>query len=169
VTKIAFTPLRKIQEWETNTYLGGNSDTIAVGDAVIPGATTHAGAVIHAYGTTGIVTGVATAILAAPGNSKPLEVTSYAFASNNETVAQILVRVVPTFLPIIYNADGSANFGTTTSSKLQGTFNLSNGTAGVLDETSYGVFSTQKQFASFGVNPLNVKQVIGKWSSTLTQ
>lgn len=161
---MAFVPSRKVDDSDVKAFVIANSQTIAVGDAVIPAATTHAGAVTGAANTTGIILGVVRAILNPLG--KPLEVNSYAVASNNETVGGILAEITPCYIDLEYLADLSQVSGTTTSSNLMGQFNLSTSVNGQLDETSYGVFSTQKQFFSFGANPQNASQVYGKFSTT---
>lgn len=163
---MAFNPLRRIYESDVKVYTIGNSEAITVGDAVIPGATTHAGAVIGAKNTTGIVIGVVKAIFT-PG-SKPLEKNSVTVASDNETVGLIAAEIIWTHLDMEWEADLSQASGTTANSNLIGQFNLSASSNAQLDETSYGVFSTQKQFASFGVSPVSTSKVRGKWSSTKT-
>lgn len=166
---MAFTPLKKYDETDVRAYGIANSQTLAVGDAVIPAATTSAGFVTGAQNTTGIVLGIVRAIL--NPNGKPLEVTSYAVASNNQTVAGIMAEIIPCYLDVEWLADMSQATATTTSSGLMQQFNLSTSSNALLDETSTGVFSTQKQFFSFGSSTINpnvtsTSQVTGKWSTT---
>lgn len=163
---MSFVPLKRIQETDFRAYVIANSEAIiTVGDAVIPGATTSAGFVIGAKNTTGPIMGVVKAIVA---NGKPLEVNAVTVSSSNQTVAQTAVEIIWAHLDIEWLADLSAASGTTTNSGLIQQFNLSATLNGTLDESSTGVFSTQKQFASFGVSPISTSKVTGKFSSTKT-
>lgn len=138
----------------------GNSETITKFDAIIPGSTTHAAAVIGAKSTTGLILGVVTGIYQ---NGKVLEKNSVTVASNNETVGLISVSYIPAYLPMEYLADLTAAAGTTNYSNLMQMFNLGSSNA-TLDETSAGVFSTQLQFFSYGTLTTNGTQVTGVWA-----
>lgn len=141
----------------------GNSQTLAVGDAVII-ETGNPAAVIGAANTTGIILGTVRAILAGQSQGNfPLQVNSYTAASNNETVAKVSVKILPSMLTTTYVADLDAAAGTTTGSQYLGYFSLSTTLNGTLHEASYSA-GTPKQFLSYGVNPGNQSQVIGTWS-----
>lgn len=171
---MAFKALKKADVLDYKTAPIGNSSVMSIGDVIMPGATTHAGAVVQALnGTsqyTGIVTGVVTAIVV---NGKPLEKNQVTVASDNETNALISVEYIPAYIDIEYLADMSQGLTTTTSSNLMGMFYLAHGTygtssstynagttgtttpltldqSGQLDETSYAAFTTQLQFYSYG-------------------
>ncbi len=158
---MAFIPYKLVDEQDVKRSVYANSQLATIGVVVIPAATTHAAAVTPAA-TSGIVLGVVRAIIA---NGKPLEAQSNTVASNNETVAQTLVEWIPAYIPIEYTADMSAAGGTTTSSDLMQAFNLASG-ALTIDESSTGVFSTQKQFFSFGTIVTGGKQLRGKFATT---
>lgn len=166
---MAFIPRKKVDELDYKTAIIANSQTLKVGDVFYFGESSNYAAAYPAANTTGIVAGVVVSILAAPGVSKPLEVTSYAAASNNETVAQVAVEYIPAYIPIEYLADLSGVAGTTSNSDKPGYFNLSSTLSGTLDETSWGAPTTQKQFFSYGVTSFNTSQVVGKFATTKVQ
>ncbi len=163
---MAFKPLRLVSFEDMKTAVIANSQTIAIGDVVIPAATTHAAAVTGAANsTTTPLLGVVISIMGA--NGQVLEKSSVTVASNNETVGLISVQFIPSFIPMEYVADTTAATGTTTSSNLMGCFTIDTSVNGKLLESSYVVFSTVKQFFSYGANPLNSSQVIGHFTTNL--
>lgn len=140
-----------------------NSTTLSVGDAVIIN-TSAPSTVIGAKNTTGIILGTVVAIKngVGPGNVF-LQETTVTTASNNTTVAQISVDILPLPSVSTYVADLDAATGTTTNSQYMGYFNLTAGNNGQLSEASYSA-SAEKQFLSYGVNPGNTSQVIGTFT-----
>lgn len=161
---MAFVPLKPENITETKVAVIANSQTLSVGDVIIPDGT-NAAAVKTAANTTGIVLGVVKSIVQPGGIVGKNSVT---VASDNETKDQISVQYIPAYIDVEYEADLSQAAGTTSGSNKMGQFNLSTGDGGVLDETSYGVFSTQKQFFSYGVSPESTTKVRGKFSTTKT-
>lgn len=161
---MAFTPLKKVEEQDLKVRVIANSQTVKVGDSLIVDGT-NKNAVLGAANTTGIIVGVCVAIKQLNGNSIT-EKTSITVGSSNETTTQYAAQFIPAYIPIEYSADLSAASGTTTGSDKMGQFNLSTSDSAVLDETSVGVFSTQKQFFSYGVTPYSTSVVTGKWSTT---
>lgn len=157
-------PLRRPTDMELKKATIGNSITVAIGDAVQPGATTHAAMVVQA--TTGLVLGV---VIGIEQNGKISELSSVLTASDNETTNKYVAVYIPTWIPMEYEADLSAAAGTTTGSGLMGSFNLVSATSGGnLDETSYLVFSgTAQQFFSYGVTPYSTTKVRGHFLKTL--
>lgn len=142
--------------------LVGNSTLINVGDAIIIN-TSAPQSVIGAKNTTSYVLGTVRAIVAGPnGGNLPLQTDNYTTASNNLTVAQVQVKVLPSNLTATYTADLDAVTGTTTNSQYFGSFNLSATLNGTLSEASY-LDTVAQQFISYGVNPGNSSQVIGIW------
>jgi hypothetical protein len=140
-----------------------NSETIAIGDAVIINTSAP-----HfnkgAKNTTGIVLGTVISILnGGPAGSVYLQETKVTVASDNQTNAQTSVDILASSNLITYVADLSAVAGTTTNSQYFGYFNLSATLNGTLDESSYSA-SSEKQFLSIGVNPGNSSQVLGCWT-----
>jgi len=159
---MAFIPNKKVEEQDLKEYVITNSSTVAIGDALIVDGTNKL-SVKGAANTTGIIIGVCVALRS---SNAVLEKNSVTVASDNETVAQIKAVFIPAYLPIEYTADLSAAAGTTTGSDKMGQFNLSTSLSGTLDETSVGVFSTQKQFFSFGPTSYSTTKVTGKFSTT---
>lgn len=162
---MSFRPLKAVPEVDWKMAPIANSQTLAVGDAIIPAGTTHAAAVTGAAGSSGSVLGVIIGIIG--NNGKILEVNSYAAAADNETNAKIQAVYIPSYIPLEYEADLSAAAGTTTNSNLMQMFNMSGSVNGKLDETSTGVFSTAKQFFSYGVTSYSTTKVIGHWVKTV--
>lgn len=163
---MAFKPLRPVGFNDLKSAIIANSQTIAIGDAIVNAATTHAAFVTEATTITGVC-GVVTSIVGL--NGKVLEKTSVTVASNNETVGMIGVQYIPTYIPMEYMADINAVAGTTIGSNLPGMFSIDIATAGFLNESTYTVYTTVKQFYSYGKNPLNSSQVIGHWTSAVGQ
>jgi hypothetical protein len=151
-----------------DTYLRkatiGNSITMAIGDVIQPGATTHAGAVVQ--GTSGLLLGV---VLGIEQNGKISELGTVTTSSTNETTNTYVAVYIPTWVVIEYEADLSNVSGTTANSNLPGFFNFVSGTSGGnLDETSYVAFSgTVGQFFSYGVTSYNTSRVKGHFYKTL--
>lgn len=161
---MAFRPIKKTDELDYKSAVLGNSATLAVGDAVIPGATTHAPFLVKAQNATdtsqytGIVLGVITGIF---NNGKPSEKKSVTTASDNETTGLYSAEYIPTYIPIEYVADMSADLGTTTGSgtylamfylgyNATGHHNTAFPDQAQLDESSVAVFTTQLHFFSYG-------------------
>lgn len=141
-----------------------NSEALSVGDSVII-STARPQSVVGAKNTTGKILGTVRGIVSGPaGGNLPLQTNTYTAASNNVTVAQVSVKILPTNLTTTYVADLSAVAGTTTGSQYFGSFNLSATLNGTLNEASY-VATGALQFLSYGVNPGNNLQVIGIWAS----
>lgn len=190
---MAFRPFKKIDDLDYKSAIAGNSALIAVGDVIMPGATTHAPFIVPAInGTsqyTGIVLGVVSTIY---GNGKPLEKNSITTNSDNETNSgtsggQVTVQYIPAYIDLEYIVDASADLGTTTGSdtyigmfylgyNTAGHFNASFDVNGQIDETSIAAFTTQLQVFSFGaykegaVNSSTGKytQIKGKFCPTKT-
>ncbi len=166
---MAFVPLKEVPVTDFKSAVIANSETVAVGDALIPAATGHTKFVLGAASTTGRILGVCMAILGL--NGKVTELQSIAAGASNETNKTYSVLYIPSHLPVEYLADLSAAVDTTTDSGGLVSFNL-NATNNTLDETSVALFSaTQKQFVSYG-NPdfpgiANTK-VVGHWAQSLT-
>lgn len=159
---MAFRPLKEVPDHDFKVATIANSQTIAVGDAVVPGGTTHAAAVTGAAGTTNGVLGIVVSIQGPAG--KVLEVTSTTVSSTNETVGGVQAVYIPTYVPMEYEADLSGAAGTTSNSNLIQMFNLSGSVNGQLDETSTGAYSTPKQFLSYGVTTYSTTKVIGHFT-----
>lgn len=140
-----------------------NSQTIAVGDAVIINASSPA-FITGAANTTGIILGTVLTINSGPSTGNTyLQKQSVTVASNNQTVAQISVDILASNNITTMVADLSAAAGTTTNSGFFGYFNLSASLNGTLNEASYSA-SAEKQFLSYGLVPGSTTQVYGVWT-----
>lgn len=133
-----------------------NSQFVAVGDVLIPAATSTF--VLGGKNTTADLLGVVMAIVGKAG--KVLELNSITASASNQTVEQVQVAYLPfSIKDIEYLADLDAVAGTTPGSDGLGTFIISVGDSGVLSEASYLSFATEQQFFSYGVDANNSKQV----------
>jgi hypothetical protein len=164
---MAFKPLRPVAFNDLKSAIIANSQTLSIGDAIINAATSAAGFVTSgASSATGIV-GVVVSIVGL--NGQVLEKSTVTVASNNQTVGMIGVQYIPTYIPMEYMADLSATTtGGTNYSTLPGMFSISSDD-GKLDETTWTVFTTVKNFYSYGVNPLNPIQVSGHFTPAVGQ
>jgi len=167
---MAFTPYKIFPLEDMKVAVISLSSTVKVGDALIPGATGHNKSLKSAVNTTGMIVGVAVAIVGAKGNV--LELNSVTTASTNESSPVYYVQYIPLGTPgLQFKATLSAAAGTTTDSDGIGSFNLSSTDGAILDETSIALFSaTEKQFFSFGLDDTDNtnKTVIGVFAKTLT-
>ena len=138
-----------------------NSATLAIGDAVIINSGAPQFVTSNGSNTTGIILGTVRAIKNGPaGGNSYLQKNTVTVGSDNQTVAQISVDILPSDALTTYVADLDAATGTTTNSQYFGYFNMLSGTAGKLHEASYSA-TVEGQFLSYGVNPGNSSQVIG--------
>lgn len=179
---MAFKPQKKYDELDLKAAIAGNSALIAIGDVIMPGATTHAPFIVPAInGTsqyTGIVLGVVMGII---GNGKPLEKSSITTNSDNETNAatsggQVTIEYIPSYIPMDYVIDASADLGTTTGSdtynamfylgyNTAGHFNAAFDVNGQIDETSVAAFTTQLHVFSYGAHKQGaVNATTGKYT-----
>jgi hypothetical protein len=161
---MAFKPLRRPTDAELKKATIGNSITMAIGDAVQPGATTSAGVVVQ--GTTGLLLGV---VIGIEQNGKISELNSVTTASDNQTTNKYVAVYIPSWVPMEYEVDIDAAAGTTTGSNLMGFFDIVSATSGGnLDESTYVVFSgTAGQFLSYGVQSYSTTKVRGHIYKTL--
>lgn len=154
---MAFYVRRRLSELNTRQFVIGNSQTITVGDAVIPTQTTSDSAVnvITSANTTVSILGVVVSIIQA---GHVAEITTVAAASNNLTIANPYLAEVELVQNISeVEATLDATSGTTTGSYLPGYFKVGTGTgagttppftsaanvgAGLLHEASYVVSGT---------------------------
>ena len=168
---MAFVPYKGVPDDAAEFQVAGiaNSQTLTVGDAIVPAATSHTKFVTGAASNSTTILGVVTAILNAQGGYTGLQ--SVAAGAANETTLVYQVQYIPTAIPgVLYKATLSAAAGTTTDSDGIGTFNMYS-TNDKLDETSIALLTaTKKQFLSLGLDPADTskKTVIGYWGKTLT-
>lgn len=155
-----FTHLREVSGQDFKKALIDNSQTIAEGEAIIPGVQGDTPVILTGSGTTGALLGVVQSIVGKDG--KVLELTSKAVAADNVTVAQIGVNYMPLFIPMEFGATLDADSETTDNSSAFGNFAL-DATGLLLTESSYVAFTTvvAKQFFSNGIVPGTTRDVTG--------
>lgn len=161
-----FRSLKQAENHDLKSAIIGNSQTVSVGDAIVPGATGHNAAIVGAASTSGYILGVIVGIVGL--NGKVLEIsTNYAAASNNETVGGISVKYIPSYLDFEFEADLQQAVGTTTNSGGLCWLNMYS-VNGQLDETSVALFSgTAGQFWSYGNPSYSTTKVQGHWWKNL--
>lgn len=141
-----------------------NSITVAVGDVVIINSSAPKFVTPNGTNVTLAVLGTVRAIKNGPSKGNTyLQVNSITTASDNQTVAQISVDILPSDAPTTYTADLDAAAGTTTNSQYFGYFAMVSGNAALLDESTYSA-TTPKQFLSYGLAKGSTTQVVGIWS-----
>lgn len=155
-----FTPLKEVAGQDLKYGLIDNSQTIANGEAIIPGVQGDTAVVLTGGGTTGALLGVVHSLVGKDG--KVLELNSKAVASDNVTVAQIQASFIPNFIPYEFGATLDADNETTDNSGAYGNFAVDS-TGLLLDEDTYTAFTTviAKQFFSFGLVPGTTRDVTG--------
>lgn len=163
-----FFPLRALPIGNFKVAVIGNSQTIAVGDAIIAGGTGHNKAVLTGASiTTTPILGVVVSIVGLNGNV--LELQSVTTGSANETTPVHYAQYIPTIENMEYAATLSAVAGTTTGSDGMGFFNMAS-VAGKLDETSIAfIQGTAGQFFSYGLDSTDNTNftVIGCWTKVV--
>lgn len=143
-----------------------NSQTLSVGEAIIPGVQGDTSVVLTAGGTTGAVLGVVIAIVGDRG--KVLEVNSYAAESDNVTDKLVRVAYIPTYIPMTYLSDLDAAAETTDNSGAFGNFAIDS-TGLLVDESTVAAFSVveDKQLFSFGLTGQSTTEVEVRFISTI--
>lgn len=161
---MAIVPKKKLEDmYKIENAILSNSLLYTVGDAVI--INTSAPQFVTRNGSgTGIILGTILAFKNGPASGNTyLQVESYTTPSNNQTVGQVSVDILPSSDQSVYMADLDANAGTTTNSQYFGYFNLLSGTAGQLHEASY-LANSELQFLSYGLAPGYLNKVLGVWT-----
>ena len=135
-----------------------NSETLAVGEAIIPGVQGDTSVVKTAGGTTGPVLGVVLSIVGDRG--KVLEVDSTTVESDNVTVGKVKVAYIPTYVPMTFFSDLDADAETTDNSGAFGNFSIDS-TGLLVDESTIAAFSVLEdmQVFSFGLTGKDDTQV----------
>lgn len=176
---MAFKLLKKADVLDYKNAVIANSVTLAVGDAVIPGATTQAPFLVPGQNATNTsqYTGIILGVISGINNTgKPSEKNSVTTASDNQTTGLYSAEYLPTYIPMQYVVDMSADLGTTTGSDTYmamfyvgynstGHHNTAYNDAGQLDESSVAVFTTQLHFFSYGqYKEGNINATTGKYT-----
>lgn len=162
----SFQALKEPTGREIKYGLMDNSETLAVGEVIIPAIQGDIGVVKTGGGTTGALLGVVRSIVGKDG--KVLELNSKTVENDNVTDKMIQVTFVPIFLINEYAGALDADAETTDNSQSYGTFAVTS-TGLLLTESSYTAFTTviAKQFFSYGVTPASVRNVTGVFTKMI--
>ena len=161
-----FTPSKSISAEDVRYGLIDNSQTLSVGEAIIPGVQTDTSVVLTAGGTVGAVLGVVLSIVGDRG--KVLEVNSYAAENDNVTDKQVKVAYVPVYIPLTFISDLDAAAETTDNSGAFGNFSIDS-TGLLVDESTVAAFSVVEnmQLFSFGLTGRSTTEVEVRFISTM--
>ena len=163
---MAFTPAKAISGEDVRYALIENSQTLSVGEAIIPGVSTDTSVVLTAGGTDGAVLGVVLSIVGDRG--KVLEVNTIVAENDNITDKKIKVAYLPVFIPMTWFGDLDADAETTDNSGAFGNFTIDS-TGLLVDESTVAAFSTVEnmQLFSFGLTGKDTTQVEVRFISTI--
>ena len=159
-----FKPLKEVVSSDLKKAVIINSASIAVGDAIVPGATAANSEFVDvATSTSALILGVVVGIEGK--NGAVLEKSSVTVASDNQTVGLIKAVYIPAYIDIEYEADLDNTIAVTTGSDGVGFMNLKD--KDELSEASYVVFSgTAGQFKVFGQGS-NSRKVVGRFNKVI--
>lgn len=152
--------LREFSGNDIKKGLMDNSQTLSIGEVIVPGVQGDTAVVLTGGGTTGALLGVVKAIEGKDG--KILELDSYAAESDNVTDKMVNVLYFPLFIPMEWVGTLNAAAETTDNSQAYGNFAVDS-TGLKLSESSYAAYTTviAKQFFSFGIIPGQTVDVTG--------
>lgn len=158
---MAFKASRGVSGREVRRGLIDNSETLSIGEVIIPGVQGDTAVVKTGGGTTGLLLGVVIGIngTGATGG-KVMEMASYAAESDNVTDKRVMVDYVPFMIPMTWFSDLDAAAETTDNSGAFGNFQLDS-TGLLVDESTVVAYSTVEdmQFFSFGLTGRNTTEV----------
>ena len=167
---MAFRPLKEHAWQSTRSCLIDNSQTLSVGEAIIPSIQTDASVVLTAGGTDGLVLGVVLGFKSKNGDS--LEYNTVIAENDNVTDKMIKAIYVPAHLPIDYESDLDAAAETTDNSGAFGKFTLDS-TGLLVDENtviapwaSTDVLENMQLF-SYGLTGKDTTQVECRFINTI--
>lgn len=147
---MAFKPLKAIAPADVKYALIDNSQTLSVGEVIVPGVQGDTSVVLTGGGTTAGLLGVVLGIVGDKG--KVLEKDTHAAAADNVTVAMVRVAYVPLMRHVEFVVDLDAAPETTDNSSAFGNFAVDS-TGLLLSESSVVAYTTvsAKQFFSYGL------------------
>lgn len=172
---MAFKPLRKVEGQDLKRIVlanavGSSTLTVAVGDPIYLGATTHNKFATNPT-TSSKILGVVTALIRAGTICERSSVTGVNAAgtaantgTDNETTSLWSVEYIPSYIPMEYEADIDAVVGTTTDDNGVGAyFTITSGTPGTVLNASALIsttaFTSATQLTSFGYAPYGTKKI----------
>lgn len=160
-----FTPSKPVSSEDVKYALIDNSQTLSVGEAIIPGVQGDTSVVLTAGGTLGAILGVVLAIVGDKG--KVLELNTYAAESDNVTDKLVRVAYIPSFIPGTFISDLDAAAETTDNSGAFGNFSIDS-TGLLVDESTVAAFSVVEdmQLFSYGLTGRSTTEVEVRFIST---
>jgi hypothetical protein len=160
-TLTRFEPLSEVSGKDLKYGLIDNSQTLSIGEVLVPAVQGDVAVVNTGGGTTGALLGVVRGVVG-KGLTPILEYNSYAAEADNVTDKMVQVSYVPMFLRNEWAGALDADAETTDNSQAYGNFAVDS-TGLLLDEDSYVAYTTviAKQFFSYGVIPASVRNVSG--------
>ncbi len=161
-----FRPL-KYDMTDVKVALIDNSQTLSIGECIIPSVQGDTSVVITGGGTTGDLLGVVLGFK--DQNGIALEYDTYAAEADNVTDKKVKVLYLPVWHPTEWEAFLDADAETTDNSSAFGNFAL-DATGLLLSESSYVAFGTKsnKQFFSYGTVPGSVRKITGRFIANIT-
>lgn len=155
---MAFKSLKAVAAEDVKYALINNSQTLSVGEVIIPAVQGDIACVSTGGGTTAGLLGVVLAVVGDRG--RVLERDTFAAASDNVTVAKVKVAYVPMYRDIEFSVDLDDVPETTDDSSAFGNFAVDS-TGLLLDESTYTAFGTvsSKQFFSYGLSGMGARNV----------
>lgn len=162
-----FQALKEPLGYEMKRSLINNSQTLSVGEVVIPAIATDTSCLSTGGGTVGHLLGVVTSIVGKDG--KVLEKDSHAAAADNVTVDMVQANYVPLVYPREFIGGLDADAETTDNSSAFGRFAVDS-TGLLVDESTIAAFGveTDKQLFSFGLIPGTTRDVTLIFTAVLT-
>lgn len=160
-----FTSSKPVSGEDVKYALIDNSQTISVGEAIIPGVQTDTSVVLTAGGTLGAILGVVLSIVGDKG--KVLELNSYAAEADNVTDKLVRVAYIPSYIPGTFISDLDAAAETTDNSGAFGNFSIDS-TGLLVDESTVQAFSVVEnmQMFSYGLTGRSTTEVEVRFIST---
>lgn len=161
-----FKASRPVSGEDVKKALIDNSQTLSVGEVIIPGVQGDTSVVLTGGGTVGALLGVVLGIEGKGG--KVLEKNTVAAASDNVTVDMIKVSYLPLYIPMEFTGDLDAAAETTDNSGAFGNFSVDS-TGLLVDESTVSAFSVieNMQLFSFGLTGKNTTEVSCRFISTM--
>jgi len=161
-----FKPLKENVWGDTRSALIDNSQTLSIGEVIIPGVQGDTSVVLTAGGTDGAVLGVVLGFKDVAGHS--IELNTVVAEADNLTDKKVKAIYVPSHLPIDYQTDLDAAAETTDNSGAFGNFTI-DATGLLADESTYAAFSTVEnmQLFSYGLTGKDTTQIECRLISTI--
>lgn len=163
---MSFVPLKSNAYSDARSALIDNSQTLSIGEVIIPGVQDDTSVVLTAGGTDGAVLGVVVGFKDVAGHA--IELDTVVAEADNVTDKKVKAIYIPSHLPIDYLTDLDAAAETTDNSGAFG--NMTIDSTGLLaDESTIAAFSTVEdmQLFSYGLTGKDTTQIECRLISTI--